>query len=194
VGVALHAIAATLLIACALVIASGRWGNVLFGSALCALAIWLACFDVARRTVRGAGVSRYVAVCLLGGYAWLAVAGAAWIGMAQGAPTRDVALHALGLGFLFSMIFGHAPIVLPAVTRLAIRFNPVLYAPLAVLHASLVLRVAGGATDPVCLRVGALGNAIAIVSFIVTMVALAVASPRASSIKSQAHHANTAST
>jgi hypothetical protein len=28
---------------------------------------------------------------------------------------RDAALHGLGLGFLFSMMLGHAPVILPAV-------------------------------------------------------------------------------
>ena len=39
-------------------------------------------------------------------------------------------MHLL-LGFVFSMVFGHAPIVLPAVARLRLPYHPVLYLPLA---------------------------------------------------------------
>ena len=47
----------------------------LVGAGFVALAAWLGAFDVARRTVRGAGLTRFIAVALLSGYAWLAVAG-----------------------------------------------------------------------------------------------------------------------
>ena len=41
------------------------WGGWLYGLSLAALAAWLVCFDIARRTVRAHGLSRYMAVCLL---------------------------------------------------------------------------------------------------------------------------------
>jgi hypothetical protein len=43
---------------------------------LIALRWWLVRYDVGRRTVRQRGVTRFMAVCLLGGYAWLGVGGA----------------------------------------------------------------------------------------------------------------------
>jgi hypothetical protein len=43
--------------------------------------------------MRAAGLSRYMAVCLLLGYAWLAIAGLAWMATAAGLPLRDTALH-----------------------------------------------------------------------------------------------------
>jgi hypothetical protein len=121
-------------------------GAVVFGLALVALAGWLAVFDIARRTVRTEGFAQYAAVALLGGYAWLAVSGAAWIAAATVAPfLRDAALHALGLGFVVSMIFAHAPLVVPVIARRRMRFTPFFYVPLALLHASLVLRLLAGA-------------------------------------------------
>jgi hypothetical protein len=39
------------------------------------------------------------------------------------------------------MIFGHAPIIFPAVLNRQIHFQPILYLPLVLLHASLALRV-----------------------------------------------------
>ncbi len=47
------------------------------------------------------------------------------------------------VGFVFAMVLGHAPIILPAVLHVAVSFTRVLYAPLAVLHIGLVLRIAG---------------------------------------------------
>lgn len=142
----------------------------LFGAALLALAGWLLTQDIARRTVRGEGLTRFIAVCLLSGYLWLAVGGAVLAGAGElqpGAPSYDAALHALLLGFVFSMVFGHAPIIFPAVLRVAVPYHPSFYAPLALLHASLLCRLAGDlAGHPGWLRTGGLLGAIALAAFI----------------------------
>jgi hypothetical protein len=52
-------------------------------------------------------------------------------------------LHTLFLGFVFAMIFGHAPIIPPAVLRISETFSGSFYAPLILLHLSLALRVEG---------------------------------------------------
>lgn len=116
------------------------------GLALLALAAWLARYDVARRTLRQDGLARFVAVCLLTGYAWLAVAGGVLLVHAAelAGPAYDAALHALFLGFVFSMVFGHAPIIFPAVLGATMAFRKRFYAHLLLLHASLALRLAGG--------------------------------------------------
>jgi hypothetical protein len=150
-------------------------GGVLYGLALLALAAWLAVFDIARRTVHGHGLARYMAVCLLGGYGWLAVAGAAWAATALGLPLRDTALHALGLGFVVSMMLGHAPVILPAVARVKLLFGNFFYAPLAALHLSLLLRLALGWNDPALRALGASFNAIAIALFAATVAGAALA-------------------
>jgi hypothetical protein len=150
-------------------------GGVLFGGALAALAAWLGLFDIARRTALTHGLSRYMALCLLSGYVWLAIAGVAWAAMALGWPTRDLALHALGLGFIFSMVMGHAPVILPAVARIKLRFGAHFYVPLLMLHASLALRLGLGFADPEWRAVGAVMNAIAIAFFAATVAASAIA-------------------
>jgi hypothetical protein len=75
---------------------------------------------------------------------WLGIGGAlaAMFGELSAGPRYDAVLHCLFLGFVFSMVFAHAPIILPAVTGAAVPYRPVFYAHLALLHASLVLRVA----------------------------------------------------
>jgi hypothetical protein len=150
-----------------------RWAPNAYGAALLALAFWLLRQDIARRTVKQQGLTRFIAVCLLSGYFWLALGGAliAAAGLAPGAPAYDAALHALLLGFVFSMVFGHAPIIFPAVLRVAVPYHPVFYAPLALLHASLALRLGGAAANVHdATRWGALGSALALLAFIAVTV------------------------
>ena len=135
-----------------------------------ALSLWLVKQDIARRTVRDKGLTRFIAVCLLSGYVWLAIGGAVIVaagGLAPGSPAYDAALHALALGFVFSMVFGHAPIIFPAVLRVAVPYHPTFYLPLALLHASLVVRLAGDAAGQFdWTRAGGLLNALALAAFI----------------------------
>src|SRR5690606_32980074 len=127
-------------------------------------------YDLVRRTVRERGLTRYIAIALLSGYVWLGVA--AVIALAGGGlfavPTYDATLHAVLLGFVFSMVFGHAPVILPAVTGHALRYSPVFYVHLALLHASLVPRVIGDlAQRPDCRLHGAVLATLALAAFVV---------------------------
>jgi hypothetical protein len=147
------------------------WSSRLFAAALLALAAWLLKQDIARRTVRSRGLTRFIAVCLLSGYFWLAVGGAVLLAAGElqpGTASYDAVLHALLLGFVFSMVFGHAPIIFPAVLRVAVPYSPAFYVPLALLHLSLFVRLAGDLSGQHgWLRVGGLLNAIALAAFIV---------------------------
>jgi hypothetical protein len=166
---------------------TSRWGVQPFAIGLLALAAWLLKQDIARRTVRNRGLTRFIAVCLLSGYVWLAVGGAiilasGWLW--PGTPSYDAALHALGLGFVFSMVFGHAPIIVPAVLRVSVPYHPTFYGPLALLHVSLVVRVAGDASGQFAwTRVGGLLNALALAAFMVSTVGAAVRGKRSASVR-----------
>lgn len=108
-----------------------------------ACAAWLLRHDIAWKTARLAGLPRFAALGVLGGYLWLAAAGVmalAYGGVPAG-PYYEALLHSLFLGHVFSLVFGHAPIILPAILGLPAAFHPVSYAHLALLHASLLLRV-----------------------------------------------------
>lgn len=148
-----------------------RWGGLLFALALLGLALWLLRQDVAWRTVRAKGLTRYIAVALLAGYFWLAVAASLALangGFQPGNAAYDAALHALLLGFVFSMVFGHAPIILPAVLHVKLPYHPAFYAPLALLHASLLVRLGGdGFGSSEVLRLGAALNALALGAFVI---------------------------
>ncbi len=119
-------------------------GLKLSGLGLIMLGGWLLRYDIARHTIKKTGLTRYIAACLLPGYAWLIVGGALWIvygGSVFAGLTYDALLHTLFLGFIFSMIFGHAPIIVPAVMPIDITYHWRFYIPLVLLQASLVVRV-----------------------------------------------------
>jgi len=144
-------------------------GIQLAGLGLLALAGWLLRYDQARRTLGRAGLPRFGAVALLLGYLWLGVAGIFWLlgpERISGGFWYDAMLHSVFLGFAFSMIFGHAPTIVPAVTGFAVPFQRRFYVHVVLLHVSLVVRIVGDlATWPEARRWGGLFNAIAILLF-----------------------------
>ncbi|HET8673014.1 MAG TPA: hypothetical protein VFL87_05235, partial [Thermoleophilaceae bacterium] len=168
-------IGAIALLVCGLVVSlpAERTGVRLAGAGLLAQAAWLASYDIARRTVRMGGVTRFMAVALLAGYVWLAVAGVLWLihGLQPpGGFAYDAALHALFLGFVMSMVFAHAPVIVPAVLRVRLPYSPRFYVHLALLHASLVLRLIGGdlAQDVKLWQWGGVLGEVAILLFLVS--------------------------
>ena len=107
-------------------------------------------------------------------------------GLVPATPAYDAALHAIGMGFVISMVFGHAPIIFPAVLRVTMRYHPSFYAPLALLHFALALRLAGDAGgDPDWVRWGGLLGAAALLAFIASTAVAVLRGQR-----SQAHHPN----
>jgi hypothetical protein len=144
-------------------------GERVVGGGLLALAAWLMRFDIARRTVRQPGLPRFMAVCLLVGYIWLAVAGALMLEFSplESGLRYDAALHTFFLGFVFSMIFGHAPVIFPAVLNVQPCFRRRFYAHLLLLHTALMLRVTADLTVwPQGREWGAEGTALAILLFL----------------------------
>ena len=141
------------------------------GVGLAAFTWWLVRYDIARRTVRQLCLTRFMAVCLLGGYMWLGLGGtiAVTTGAATSGVLYDAMLHAVFLGFVMSMVFAHAPVIFPAVLGVAIRYRPAFYLHVAVLHVSLVLRIVGDAVDSLggWRAWGGLLNAVALLLFVV---------------------------
>lgn len=140
------------------------------GIGLVAVAAWLLRYDLAWRTVSHHGLHRFMALCLLSGYVWLGIGGFLWGGLAnyfRAGPLYDAMLHCLFLGFVFSMIFAHAPIIFPSITGRAMPFQELFYVHLALLHLSLALRVAGGLALWVPgLRWGGLLNVLSLLIFL----------------------------
>ncbi|RMG72982.1 MAG: hypothetical protein D6711_11880 [Chloroflexi bacterium] len=144
------------------------FGVRLLGVGAILMAGWLLHYGIARRTIRQQGLPRYIAVCLLTGYLWMAFGGgvALWQGAVYAGPDYAVILHAFLLGFVFSMIFGHMPIILPALTGLQVRYTSLFYGHLVLLHITLIYRMLGNFTANLVMRQqGALLNVVAILIF-----------------------------
>jgi hypothetical protein len=156
------------------------------GVAMLLLAGWLARLDVARRTVRLPGLPRFIAVHLLAGYFWLAVGALFWLRADRFLnPSEwqnfhyDAMLHAIFLGFVFSMIFAHAPIIFPAVTGLSLTYHPWFYLHGALLHLSLALRIGSDlAGDFVYFRWSGVLNVAAVVLFLLNTITALLAGVR----------------
>jgi hypothetical protein len=145
-------------------------GYPLLGAVVLALAVWLVAHDVARRTVRAAGLPRFMAGCMLAGYAWLGVAGATWAvgGAVLQGEGYDVVIHAVFLGFTLSMVMAHAAVILPAVLCRPLPYHPVFAVPAVLLHGSLVLRLYVGDAlgSDVAWRAGGALNIVALLAFV----------------------------
>ena len=104
------------------------------------LGVWFLMRDIARRVRKiSAGITRFSATAVLLAHMSLLLSGVlllfgkwkVWGG----------ALHLISLGFVFSMVFGHAPLVFPQIAKTKPIFSHFFYAPLVLLHISVLMRV-----------------------------------------------------
>jgi hypothetical protein len=141
----------------------------LAGLAMLLMALWLWRYDLARWTVRQQGLTRFIAVNLLAGYFWLAVGALAWIWFGGDLTTLhyDVMLHAIFLGFVFSMIFAHAPVIFPAVLQRPLPYRRAFYLHSMLLQLSLALRTGGDLVSSyAAFQWGGLLNVVAVLVFV----------------------------
>ena len=159
----------------------------LSGFGFLGLAVWLLRYDLAWQSVHQPGLPRFMATSLIAGYVWLALGGILWMVFAQffsAGPRYDAMLHTIFLGFVFSMIFAHAPIILPTITGLSLSFQNIFYLHAALLHSSLILRVAGDlSSSPSLQQWAGLLNAGAILLFLLNNVRAAILGARVRSIR-----------
>lgn len=150
-------------------------GQGLTGIGMMAVAAWLLRFDMAVKSLRKAGQPRYSGTMLLLGYGWLLVSG--WLfAMPNGFPfAYDASLHTFFAGFVFSMIFAHAPIILPGVLgRQGGFYHPVLYAgSLGQLFGLLIRTLGDWQGNNVYRMAGGLVQGVAIGTFLICMVVIA---------------------
>ncbi len=158
----------------------------LTGLAMVLMALWLWRYDLARRTVRQSGLTRYIAASLLAGYVWLGVSGLAWLGFGDDLTLAhyDVMLHAVFLGFVFSMIFAHAPIIFPAVAGRPLLFSRVFYAHVVLLHLSLLARIGGDLSGSIAAyKWGGMFNVVALFAFMLNTAAAVLRTGRKGGIE-----------
>jgi len=164
-------IAAALAVGALLSIVNLNWGARLSGLSLLGLSLWFLKNDLATRNIRHPNpLTRYIASCLFAGFIWLGIGGALqlYFGALFAGPYYDAALHTVFVGFVISMIFGHAPIIFPAILGAPVTYRPAFYIHLALLHLSLLIRLLGDLTNQFDIRRwGGFLNELAILLFLV---------------------------
>jgi hypothetical protein len=154
-GRAAFAVAVSIYVATLLVmVVDAPLGVRLSGLGMLAMTAWLLRHDVAWMTVHKPGLPRYAAVCLLTGYVWLGVAGLILVATPQlwAGLTYDAFLHAVLLGFVFSMIFAHAPFIVPGIVGRRVGYTWLAWLPLLLLHVSVAARISGDLLPDQALR------------------------------------------
>ncbi len=122
-------------------------GTYVSGIAIVCISLWLLRYDVIRLTLRKQGLVRFTATALLIGYFCLLLQGIFLMTLNNASLGYDITVHTFFLGFVFSMIFAHGPIILPGVLGLMVKpYHPLFYVPLAGLIFSLAMRIAANVT------------------------------------------------
>lgn len=162
-------------------------GVIIAASSLIILAVWLLRNDLARFTIKQTGLPKYMAFCLLSGFIWLIVGSVISV-LYLKFPDHlyyDAYLHSFFLGFIFSMIFAHAPVIFPSLTGREVGYYDRFYIHYLLLQVSLIIRLAGDfMSDNMIRELGGILNGLAIVIFLISTIAAVFQTQR--SLKLQA--------
>ena len=154
----------------------------IMGAGLLLMTCWILRNDIARRLLLQRGLRRFTGVSVLSASIWLAIGGT--IALVTGASTPgteyDAILHAVFLGFMVSMMFGQAPLMLETVLHVRPRYHPAYYLHLSVLQGSLALRVVGDLVESLgrWRAYGGALNGLSLLLFIVNTAWSATRAPR----------------
>jgi hypothetical protein len=117
-------------------------GKYFSGSALLLVAMWLMRHDVISIAIKKQGLTRFSGMALLVACISLMFTGLFLIILPDVPYAYDAIVHTFFLGFAFSMIFAHGPIILPGVLGFNVKpYHATLYVPLITLILSLCLRI-----------------------------------------------------
>lgn len=158
-------------------------GKFIAGAGLILLALWLFKYDIARKSAKAKGMHRFTGSLLLAGYFWLIVCGFLMIVEFETLFNYDAMLHAFFLGFTFSMIFAHAPIIFPGVAGLNIRpFHNSLLVWGVLLQLSIVMRIVGDLMMQSGWRkISGMASALVILFFFINLAILIISQSRKTS-------------
>ena len=155
-------------------------GNYLAAFSLVGSSIWLMRHDVVGLNLKKKDLPRYVGVALLSGYFALLLSGIFLPLLTEQPLGYDVLVHSFFIGFVFSMIFAHGPIILPGVLGISVKpYHPIFFIWLALLHGSWITRVISDITLDMQLRkYSGLVSAIAIIGYFLSLAAITIRSQR----------------
>jgi hypothetical protein len=117
-------------------------GHILAGSGMLLIAFWLMKYDIVNKSMKSHGIHRYIGTVLFSGYIWLFISGLLMLINPDLVYAYDAVLHAFFLGFVFLMIFAHAPIIFPGVMGYSFTpYHKSLYTWMILLNLSLLIRI-----------------------------------------------------
>lgn len=144
-------------------------GHILTGTSMIIFSAWFFAYDIAFKSLKQPGLHRYIAVNLVAAYCWLLVSGILLLFTPGFKFIYDATIHAFFLGFTFSMIFAHGPIILPGIAGSRKKpFHISLYGWTLLLHVSIIIRLSGDFLSiPLIRALAGIFNMIAITGFFI---------------------------
>jgi hypothetical protein len=113
---------------CGLLLSFHGAGVFISAASLVGVAIWLLRFDIIGISMRKDGLPRFVAMALTCGYVSLLGTGVLMLSLDNEPLAYDAVVHSFFIGFIFSMIFAHGPIILPGVVGITVKpYHKILY-------------------------------------------------------------------
>ncbi|PZR38349.1 MAG: hypothetical protein DI538_09885 [Azospira oryzae] len=157
-----------------------RAGNYVAAFSLVGSSIWLMRHDVVALNLKKKDLPRYVGVALLSGYFALLLSGIFLLILPEQPLGYDILVHSFFIGFVFSMIFAHGPIILPGVLGISAKpYHPLFFIWLALLHGSWITRAISDITLDMQLRkYSGLISAIAIICYFLSLAIITIRTQR----------------
>jgi hypothetical protein len=159
-------------------------GNYVAALSMVGISIWLMRHDVVALNLKKQGLPRYVGVALLSGYLALLMSGI-FLPVLKDQPLGyDILVHSFFIGFVFSMIFAHGPIILPGVLGISSKpYHPIFFLWLTVLHGSWITRAISDITLDMQLRkYSGLASAIAIIGYFLSLAVITIRAHRGKTV------------
>jgi hypothetical protein len=132
--------------------------------------------DLIGITISKKGLSQFIAISLLMGYVALLLTGVLFITFSNQWFAYDAIVHTFFIGFVFSMIFAHGPIILPGVLGISAKpFHKLLFVWLLLLHSSWLIRIFSDAFGDLTWRkTSGLLSALSVLAYFVTIAILTI--------------------
>jgi hypothetical protein len=155
-------------------------GNLICGFSVIAISVWLLRYDLIAINLKKNSMPKFIALALLAGYISLLLTGIFFFTLGDHWLTYDALVHSFFLGFVFSMIFAHGPMILPGIMGVnTAPFNRILYLWLILLQASWLMRILADVLIELELRkISGLLSAAAILGYFISMAVLTIRSRR----------------
>lgn len=151
-------------------------GPHLLGAGAILISIWLLRYDMAKVSVKKGHQFQYIGLGLLTGYAWLFIFGFTVLLLPSHPLYYDLILHSFFLGFVFSMIWAHGPIIFPLIFGIKESpFHPILWIPWGIFQVTLIGRILSSAMSWVDERKWfAIGNGFSILVMFLAMAGVVI--------------------